>query len=61
VAELRAAFMATMQDKDFLADAQKIRIDVNPLPGEQVQRLVEGLYAMPKTAVARAGELIKPK
>src|SRR5882757_11216266 len=42
---LRAAFAATMQDKDFLADAERTRIDVVPSSGEKVQRLVEQLYA----------------
>ena len=57
---LRAAFTATMQDKDFLADAEKTRIDVIPSSGEQVQKLVELLYAAPKATVERAKELVKP-
>ena len=57
---LRAAFAATMQDKEFLADAERTRIDVVPTTGEKVQQLVEQLYATPKTTVERAKELIKP-
>jgi tripartite-type tricarboxylate transporter receptor subunit TctC len=60
VTVLRAAFAATLADKDFLADAERTRIDVAPSSGERVQRLVEGLYAMPKTTIERAKELIKP-
>jgi tripartite-type tricarboxylate transporter receptor subunit TctC len=57
---LRAAFAATMQDKDFLADAERTRIDVAPSSGERVQQLVEQLYATPRATVERAKDLIKP-
>jgi len=40
VAVLRRAFDATMKDPDFLADAQRIKITVNPLSGEELQKLV---------------------
>jgi tripartite-type tricarboxylate transporter receptor subunit TctC len=57
---LRAAFAATMQDKEFLADAERTRIDVVPTTGEKVQQMVEQLYATPKATVERAKDLIKP-
>jgi len=57
---LRAAFAATLADKDFLADAERTRIDVVASSGEDVQRLVEKLYASPKAIVERAKELVKP-
>jgi tripartite-type tricarboxylate transporter receptor subunit TctC len=57
---LRAAFAATLQDRDFLADAERSRIDIEPSSGERVQQLVEQLYATPKATVERAKELIKP-
>ena len=57
---LRAAFAATMRDKDFLADAAKTRIDISPSSGERVQELIERLYASPKATIERARELVKP-
>jgi tripartite-type tricarboxylate transporter receptor subunit TctC len=60
VAILRKAFDATMQDRQFLADAEKMRIDVSPLPGAQVQELVEKFYATPKSIVAQARQAIRP-
>jgi tripartite-type tricarboxylate transporter receptor subunit TctC len=60
LATLRNAFDATMRDKQFLDDAEKIRIDISPLPGAKVQELVQGLYAMPKDVVARARQAITP-
>jgi tripartite-type tricarboxylate transporter receptor subunit TctC len=60
LATLRTAFDATMRDKQFLDDAEKIRIDISPLPGAKVQELVQSLYAMPKDVVARARQAITP-
>jgi tripartite-type tricarboxylate transporter receptor subunit TctC len=57
---LRAAFAATLQDRDFLADAERTRIDVVPSSGERVQQLVAQIYATPKATVERAKDLIKP-
>jgi tripartite-type tricarboxylate transporter receptor subunit TctC len=54
VATLRAAFDATMADPEFRADAQKLRIDVAPLPGSKVQEVVRKLYATPKEIVEQA-------
>jgi tripartite-type tricarboxylate transporter receptor subunit TctC len=60
VAILRAAFDATMQDKPFLDDAQKTRIDINALSGTRVQELVAKAYATPKAVIDRAKEILKP-
>jgi tripartite-type tricarboxylate transporter receptor subunit TctC len=56
---LRDGFMATMKDKDFLADAEKAKIDINALDGQQVQDVVNKVYASTPAVVARAKELIK--
>ena len=57
---LRTAFDATMRDKDVLADAETMRIDISPLSGANVQELVQKLYAAPKDMVARARQAITP-
>jgi tripartite-type tricarboxylate transporter receptor subunit TctC len=57
---LRAAFDSTMADPQFLADAEKMRIDISPLPGSRVQELVQKLYATPKDIVERAKQAIRP-
>jgi tripartite-type tricarboxylate transporter receptor subunit TctC len=59
VAALRTAFMATMKDKDFLAEAAKADLEVNPVSGEDVERLVKEVYATPATIVAKAKEAAK--
>jgi tripartite-type tricarboxylate transporter receptor subunit TctC len=57
---LRSAFDATVRDREFLSDAETIRIDISPLPGAKVQELVAKLYAAPNDIVARARQAINP-
>jgi tripartite-type tricarboxylate transporter receptor subunit TctC len=56
---LRDAFNATMKDKDFVADATKQKLDVEPEDGEHLEALIRKVYATPKAVVERVGELIK--
>ena len=56
---LRKAFDTTMADPQFLADAEKVRIDIEPLPGAKVQEVVAKLYAAPKEVVERARQAIR--
>jgi tripartite-type tricarboxylate transporter receptor subunit TctC len=57
-AALVAAFDATMKDPEFLADAKKLSIDVNPVSGKALDDLLTELYATPKDVVKKAGEAI---
>jgi tripartite-type tricarboxylate transporter receptor subunit TctC len=54
VAALREAFMATMTDKDFLAEADKSGLEINSVSGADVEKLVEEVYATPADIVAKA-------
>jgi tripartite-type tricarboxylate transporter receptor subunit TctC len=60
VTTLRRAFDATMKDKQFLEEAEKLRIEITPLTGEQVQELVQKIYATPKEITERARRAIRP-
>ncbi|MGE0651021.1 MAG: Bug family tripartite tricarboxylate transporter substrate binding protein [Alphaproteobacteria bacterium] len=51
---LRASFAATLKDKNFLKDAEKQRIDINPLSGEALAALVKDLHETPKPLIQRA-------
>ena len=53
VAALRRAFDATMKDPAYLAEADKLKIDVDPLSGEAVAALVEQVMRTPADTVAR--------
>jgi tripartite-type tricarboxylate transporter receptor subunit TctC len=59
VAALRKAFMDTMNDKDFRAEADKAQIEITPIPGEEVQKLVSEVYKTPADIVQKAAALLK--
>ena len=50
---LRTAFMATMADADFLAEAGKMRLDVDPLTGEQIEDVLRKAAASPAEVLER--------
>jgi tripartite-type tricarboxylate transporter receptor subunit TctC len=59
VAALRKAFMDTMNDKDFIAEAEKAQLEITPVSGDELQKLVQDLYATPPQIAQKAGELLK--
>ena len=56
---LRDAFNATMTDAEFVADAQKSKLDLEPEDGEHLATLIRRIYATPKPIVDRIGSLIR--
>jgi len=60
IAALRAAFAATMTDAEFLADAGRFQMEIEPLSGEDIGRLLATAYAAPRDIVTRAGALVEP-
>ncbi|MFN3891188.1 MAG: Bug family tripartite tricarboxylate transporter substrate binding protein [Beijerinckiaceae bacterium] len=54
---LRKAFMDVFKDKEFLADAEKSRIDISPTSGEDVQKLVAQVFAAKPDVVERAKKI----
>jgi tripartite-type tricarboxylate transporter receptor subunit TctC len=58
---IRRAFDATMKDKEFLAEADKLKIEIDPLSGEQVAALIGQIYQTPPETVARVREAMAPK
>jgi tripartite-type tricarboxylate transporter receptor subunit TctC len=61
IAELRKAFDDTMKDPEFLADAKKLDIEIEPVSGEEMAATVARLSKYDKAAIARAVELTKPE
>lgn len=53
VEALRRAFDATMKDHEYLAEAEKARLDVAPMKGEDIGPLVAKVMATPPEIVAR--------
>ncbi len=60
VAALRAAYLATMADPAFLADAARLGVVIAPVPGEELAALVKRLMALPDSLVTRSQAAIKP-
>jgi tripartite-type tricarboxylate transporter receptor subunit TctC len=60
VAALRAAFDATLKDKDFLAEADKVQLEIDPLAADRIATLLAGAYGAPKPIIARAAALVDP-
>jgi tripartite-type tricarboxylate transporter receptor subunit TctC len=58
VALLRTAFDATMKDPAFIADADAVKLELSPLPGLEVQALIDRLYASPEALVKQARILL---
>jgi tripartite-type tricarboxylate transporter receptor subunit TctC len=56
---LRKAFMATLQDPAFLAEAEKIKLEIRPVSGDAVQKLVAEVYASPPEVVKKAAAALK--
>jgi tripartite-type tricarboxylate transporter receptor subunit TctC len=58
---LRRAFDATMKDPVYLAEADKLKIEVDPLSGEEVTALVEQVSRTPAETVARVRAAMENK
>jgi tripartite-type tricarboxylate transporter receptor subunit TctC len=56
---LRDAFDKTMKDPEFIADAKKQKLDLEPQNGEQIERLIKEIYATPKPLIERVTNLVK--
>ena len=61
LAAYRKAFDAVMADAAYRADALKRGQNLAPRTGEEVGRLVEQLFATPKTIIQRTIEATTPK
>lgn len=53
VAAVRRAFMATVNDPAYRAEAEKLKIDIDPLSGEEVAALIDQVSHTPAETVAR--------
>lgn len=61
VAQLRKAFDATMADPEFLAEAKKRRVEINPVKGADLQSSVGEFLGMPAEDKARVLAVVEGK
>jgi hypothetical protein len=58
LAALRAGFIALAQDRDFLADAQKTKLEVAPVAGEAVDKVIALIASASPETAQRLGRAI---
>jgi len=58
VAALRQAFMATMRDPELVVEAEKIKLDIFAISGDDLQALIAKLYATPADMVEKARQAL---
>ena len=56
---LRKAFMDTMKDAEFIADAKRARLDLDPLDGEEIENHVKTLFKLEPGLVKQLKEILK--
>jgi tripartite-type tricarboxylate transporter receptor subunit TctC len=61
VAALRKAFIDTMRDAKVQAEAQRMKLDVEPTAGDELQAIVTRVYATPAHVVERARQALTGK
>jgi tripartite-type tricarboxylate transporter receptor subunit TctC len=59
VKALRDGFWAAMHDKDFLEEADKAKLEITPVKGEDIQKLVVESYKVSPEIAKKAGDLVK--
>ncbi len=58
-AALREAFMNTMKDKEFLDEAKKGKLEINPISGEAVQKIMANAAKTNPKILKKAAEMLK--
>lgn len=57
-AALRDAFDSTMKDKAFVAEIERNKLDVLPVSGAEIERLLTDVYSSPPEIAAAAREIV---
>ena len=58
VTMLRRAFMDTLNDREFRAEAERMKLEINPVSGDAVQAIVQEVYRTPKPVAAAVADMI---
>ena len=61
VEALRRAFDATLKDPDFLSEAGKQKLDIDPLTGKELQALVTAAVSKPPSVIESVKNAIQPR
>jgi tripartite-type tricarboxylate transporter receptor subunit TctC len=58
VLALRKAFGATLKDPDFVADAKKSKLNIGPIPVEDIEKDIAGLFKLDPALVAKLKDVL---
>jgi hypothetical protein len=56
---LREAFVEVLKGPEFTADAQKSKLDTDPLTGEEIDKIIASLFKMDPRLVNQLKEILK--
>ncbi len=60
VAALRQAFDETLRDREYLAEAERLNLEIAPVPGERIQSLIADVYRTTSAEIsAKIGAMLK--
>jgi tripartite-type tricarboxylate transporter receptor subunit TctC len=58
---LQKAFTATLKDSQLLAEAEKAKLEIDPIDGPGIEKMVNGLYEMEPGIVNRVKQILESK
>jgi tripartite-type tricarboxylate transporter receptor subunit TctC len=58
---LRGAFAKTLTDPDFVAEAKRANLDINPLSGDEVKKIVDDLFKLTPAMRTKLAGILAPK
>ena len=58
---MRAAFANTLTDPDFIAESKKANLDINPLTGDEVKKIVDELFILTPSMRTKLAGILAPK
>ncbi|MGE5219274.1 MAG: Bug family tripartite tricarboxylate transporter substrate binding protein [Chloroflexota bacterium] len=61
VRALQKAFMDTLKDPQFMAEAEKAKLEISPVDGPGIEKMVNGLYDMEPAIVNRVKQILQSK
>ena len=55
---LRKAFEATLKDAEFVADAKKARLNIDPIPPEEIEKDIAGLFKLDPALITKLKDVL---
>jgi tripartite-type tricarboxylate transporter receptor subunit TctC len=59
VETMRTAIMAALNDPELLEDAKRLKVNINPVGGSEIERIVRDMAAVPPATIEKLKEILK--